>query len=89
MVSLSNGLAILHVSQYSILIQRNRKEGLCMNVKRATIMEAFNFRYACKKFDSTKTVTQEDFATILEAGRLSPAHLALNLGSFLLYETLI
>ena len=37
------------------------------------IVELFNARYACKKFDGAKAVSDSDFATILETGRLSPS----------------
>ena len=37
------------------------------------VLEAFRFRHACKRFDPTKTISKEDFATILEAARLSPS----------------
>ncbi|MCV6587306.1 MAG: NAD(P)H-dependent oxidoreductase [Marinibacterium sp.] len=36
------------------------------------ILDAFNFRHATKIFDPTKTLSESEFATILEAGRLSP-----------------
>lgn len=35
------------------------------------ILEAYQFRHACKLFDETKIVTQEDFNLILETARLS------------------
>ena len=38
-----------------------------------TILDAFLFRHACKKFDPAKSVSPEDFDTILEAARLSPS----------------
>ena len=36
-------------------------------------MEAMMFRHACKEFDSNKKISDSDFATILEMGRLSPS----------------
>jgi len=36
------------------------------------ILKAYNFRHACKVFDTTKTISDEDFNTILECARLSP-----------------
>jgi len=36
-------------------------------------LEAMHFRHACKEFDNTKKISDEDFHTILEAGRLSPS----------------
>lgn len=39
----------------------------------STIIEIFKRRYACKKFDASKSIADSDFATILESGRLSPS----------------
>lgn len=36
------------------------------------ILDAFNFRHACKIFDANKTITDEDFNFLLEVARLSP-----------------
>lgn len=36
------------------------------------ILDVFRFRHACKKFDASRTVSDDDFRTILEAARLSP-----------------
>ncbi|MEA5097435.1 MAG: NAD(P)H-dependent oxidoreductase [Burkholderiaceae bacterium] len=37
------------------------------------ILAAFEFRHACKQFDPAKKISADDFAFILEAGRLSPS----------------
>lgn len=37
------------------------------------LLKAYNFRYACKEFDPSKKISDEDFDTILETGRLSPS----------------
>ncbi|MFD3445964.1 NAD(P)H-dependent oxidoreductase [Microbacteriaceae bacterium 4G12] len=37
------------------------------------IMEAFHFRHACKEFDPTKKISEDDFQFILETARLSPS----------------
>ena len=37
------------------------------------ILDAFNFRHACKTFDPARKLTDEDFRLILETGRLSPS----------------
>lgn len=37
------------------------------------LMDAFTFRNACKHYDPSKTVSAEDFNTILEVARLSPS----------------
>jgi nitroreductase len=36
------------------------------------VLEAYNFRHACKLFDSAKKIDEADMAYILETGRLSP-----------------
>ena len=36
------------------------------------MLQTMNFRHACKQFDPLRTITDEDFLTILEAARLSP-----------------
>lgn len=38
-----------------------------------TILKAFQFRHACKEFDSTKKIKDDDFEFILETARLSPS----------------
>jgi nitroreductase len=42
-------------------------------MKKQEIIEAFQFRHATKKFDPNKRISDDDFKTILEAGRLSPS----------------
>lgn len=37
------------------------------------LLEAFHFRHACKAFDPERKIPDEDFAFLLEIGRLSPA----------------
>lgn len=37
------------------------------------IISAFQFRHACKEFDSTKKISDDDFEFILETARLSPS----------------
>ena len=41
------------------------------------LLDAFHYRYACKQFDPKKAVLEEDFETILAAGRLSPSSFGL------------
>ena len=36
------------------------------------ILGVFRFRHACKRFDASRAVSDDDFRTILEAARLSP-----------------
>ena len=37
------------------------------------ILDAFNFRHACKVFDTTKKIPDEDFNFLMETARLSPS----------------
>ncbi|MBA1437649.1 MAG: NAD(P)H-dependent oxidoreductase [Epsilonproteobacteria bacterium] len=37
-----------------------------------TLLKAYNFRHACKIFDTSKTINDDDFEFILETARLSP-----------------
>ncbi len=37
------------------------------------ILDAFQFRHACKEFDANQTIPDAEFALILEAARLSPS----------------
>ena len=41
------------------------------------VLSAFQFRHATKTFDPTKTIPEDDFNYILEAGRLSPSSVGL------------
>ncbi len=42
-------------------------------MKKQEILDAFNFRHACKQFDPEKKISDDDFNTILESARLSPS----------------
>ncbi|MCP1308674.1 NAD(P)H-dependent oxidoreductase [Paenibacillus tyrfis] len=44
-----------------------------MEARKQQIIEAFQFRHACKEFDSSKKISDADFQFILETGRLSPS----------------
>ncbi|WP_028402217.1 NAD(P)H-dependent oxidoreductase [Ectobacillus panaciterrae] len=41
--------------------------------KKQEILKAYQFRHACKVFDTNKKISDEDFHFILETGRLSPS----------------
>jgi nitroreductase len=41
--------------------------------KKQEILKAYQFRHACKAFDTNKKISDEDFHFILETGRLSPS----------------
>ncbi|WP_419769882.1 MAG: NAD(P)H-dependent oxidoreductase [Candidatus Marinarcus sp.] len=48
-----------------------------------TFMEAMDFRHACKTFDDTKKISDEDMHYILEAGRKSPSSFGMEAWKFL------
>jgi nitroreductase len=50
------------------------------------ILDAFQFRHACKQFDPAKTISDEDFNIILEAGRLSPSSFGLEPWRFVVIQ---
>jgi nitroreductase len=50
------------------------------------ILDTWQFRHACKHFDATKIVSKEDFAVILEAGRLSPSSFGFEPWKFLIVQ---
>lgn len=43
------------------------------NISKQEIINAFQFRHACKEFDSTKTLSDEDINFILKTAQLSPS----------------
>ncbi|SMC23475.1 Nitroreductase [Clostridium acidisoli DSM 12555] len=57
-----------------------------MSNKNQLILDAFKFRHACKQFDATKVVSEEDFNTILDAGRLSPSSFGFEPWKFLVVQ---
>ncbi|MCL1886765.1 MAG: NAD(P)H-dependent oxidoreductase [Betaproteobacteria bacterium] len=42
-------------------------------INKEAILSAFQFRHACKEFDPSRKISEADFDTILESGRLSPS----------------
>lgn len=57
-----------------------------MSDKNQQILEAIQNRYACKKFDKDRIISEEDFNTILEAGRLSPSSFGFEPWKFLVIQ---
>lgn len=49
-------------------------------------LNAMNFRHACKEFDGSKKISEDDFNFILETGRLSPSSLGLEPWNFLVID---
>ena len=52
------------------------------------IIEALNFRHACKEFNPKKKITDQDFTFILEAGRLSPSSFGFEPWKFLIVQNM-
>ena len=50
------------------------------------IIEAYEFRHATKEFDPTKKIPEDDFAFILETGRLSPSSVGFEPWKFLVVQ---
>lgn len=50
------------------------------------LMRAWRFRHACKKFDPHKKISDADFQTILEGGRLSPSSFGFEPWQFLVVQ---
>lgn len=52
------------------------------------ILDAFQFRYACKAFDTEKKISEEDFETIIESARLSPSSFGFEPWKFLVIQNM-
>lgn len=57
-----------------------------MNEKKKLIIDTLNQRYACKKYNPHKKVSDDDFNTILEAGRLAPSSFGFEPWKFLVIK---
>jgi len=51
-----------------------------------TFMEAMDFRHACKEFDDTKKISEEDLKFILEVGRKSPSSFGMEPWKFIVVQ---
>jgi nitroreductase len=54
--------------------------------RKQEIIDAFHFRHATKKFNSSKKISEEDFHFILETGRLSPSSIGFEPWKFLIVQ---
>lgn len=54
--------------------------------KKQEILKAHRFRHACRVFDTTKKISDEDFHFILETGRLSPSSVGLEPWKFVVIQ---
>lgn len=57
-----------------------------MKDKKQLLLDAYQFRFATKQFDTNRKISDEDFHTILETGRLSPSSLGLEPWKFLVIQ---
>jgi nitroreductase len=58
-------------------------------IEKSKILEAFNYRHACKVFDADKKISDDDFALILETGRLSPSSFGFEPWKFLVVQNMV
>ena len=52
-----------------------------------TIIDAFNYRHACKEFNPEKKIADQDFNFILDTGRLSPSSFGFEPWKFLVVQS--
>jgi nitroreductase len=55
-------------------------------IDKQALLQALNFRHACKTFDPTRKIPDGDFHLILEAGRLSPSSFGFEPWRFLVVQ---
>jgi len=55
-------------------------------IQHSEIINAYNFRHACKVFDASKKIDAKDFDTILETARLSPSSFGFEPWKFLIVQ---
>lgn len=57
-----------------------------MNFDKKAILDSHLYRHACKEFDSSRVISDEDFDFILEVARLSPSSFGLEPWKFLILQ---
>ncbi|WP_373777658.1 NAD(P)H-dependent oxidoreductase [Glaesserella sp.] len=57
-----------------------------MSISKQDILDAYHYRHACKVYDPTKKISDDDFRFILETGRLSPSSFGFEPWKFLVIE---
>lgn len=62
------------------------KGGKIMENIKNSIIKSYNFRHACKEFDSSKKISDDDFKFILETARLSPSSFGFEPWKFLVIQ---
>jgi nitroreductase len=58
-------------------------------IDKQAILQAFNFRHACKAFDPARRIPDDDFRFLLECGRLSPSSFGLEPWRFLVVQDMV
>lgn len=48
------------------------QKGVKIKMHKEVVLNAFNYRHACKEFEANQKIAKEDFDFILETARLSP-----------------
>lgn len=56
------------------------------NITKQQVLDAFNFRSACRHYDTSKQISKEDMDYILELGRLSPSSVGSEPWKFLVLQ---
>ena len=57
-----------------------------MTITKQQVLDAFHFRSACRAYDPSKKISEEDFNYILELGRLSPSSVGSEPWTFLVIQ---
>ncbi|MDF2504293.1 NAD(P)H-dependent oxidoreductase [Clostridium sp.] len=57
-----------------------------MSIEKEKIIEAYNFRHACKEFNPDKKISDDDFNFILETARLSPSSFGFEPWKFIIVQ---
>jgi nitroreductase len=57
-----------------------------MTISKPEILQAYQFRHACKEFDSERKISEDDFSFILETARLSPSSFGIEPWKFLVIQ---
>jgi nitroreductase len=56
-------------------------------IRKELFLEIMNYRHACKLFDTTKQVNEDDLNFILECGRLSPSSIGMEQWKFVVIKS--
>jgi nitroreductase len=57
-----------------------------MTISKPEILQAYQFRHACKEFDAERKISEDDFSFILETARLSPSSFGIEPWKFLVIQ---